>query len=426
MIRLLVYYDKGYVHKIKFRDCSLKRLPVIFRWYTAIRILDVSNTDLEVVLGRNFEYAENLVFLNASHNQIEELPSSLFTDSKNIEFIDFSFNKIKRIDPMVFDPVNNLKTLDLSNNSIEIIDVRLFKNLVHLKKLNLSTNSIENIESELFRGLNNLEVLWLHSNRLKTMSCDHFADISALKSLKLQFNQLRNFNSSCIRGDQLSTINVSNNKLVNFTLPANIKEVDASCNEIRFLSTKKLRYTTIFNVSRNHIENIPEIIRSLNAELIELDVSDNAVGKLNISTFAKFKNLQVLGLRNANLSNIQYATFHHQNKLRILDISGNKLKRINFEMFSPMDQTLEILNVGGNMLKNFENINIFNFPSLRQVDVGDNNFTCEYLWQFLHSLRRKHLTNGIDLQFSDENTVSHINEIECSSENHDIPAKNSR
>lgn len=414
-------YYKERRHKITFRDCSLKRLPVIFKWYTAIRILNVSHTDLGVLLSRNFDYSENLKDLFVSHNQLEELPSSLFTDSRNIQLVDFSSNKIKKIDPMAFVSTKSLRILNLSNNSIESIDVRTFKDLEQLIELNLGANFIENIESELFRGLNNLELLDLHSNRIKILSCDHFAGISHLKILELQHNQLREFNMSCIRGDKPLTINVSNNKLVNLALPANTSVVDASCNEIKFVSSQNLGNIAAFNVSANHIENIPEIIRNLHTELNKLDVSDSVLGKLNITTFANFRNLEVLCLRNTNLSNIQYGTFH-QSKLRVLDISRNKLMQINFNMFASMEQKLETFNVAGNMLESLKNLNYVNFPSLSQLYVGGNNFKCEYLGEFLYSWKNKRIIIGSDSQSSNETISTHIDGIKCNDEN-DIGTK---
>lgn len=410
------YYYKERRHEINFKDCSIKSLPTIFKWYKAVRKLNVSDVGLEGLRSRNFDYAENLVTFIASHNEITEIPSSLFADSKKIADLDFSFNKINRIDPLAFDTENNLTTIDFSNNLIHEMDNRTFVKLNQLECLDLSNNLIETISSGLFLEMVKMRELKLHMNQLKVIQCDDFSKLIKLEYLTFSKNRLQELNLSCISSEKPFSLFVTKNLLSTLTLSQNMAEMHAGENEIDLVFVhSSLDNLTVFEVPGNHVKNIIEVIERLGSSLRSLVISDSSIGKLNVSTFAKFKNLEHLALANTNLSNIQYGTFHHQQKLRALDLSDNNLMKINFGILQWSSEQLQSLYLDGNMLSDLNNLTRANFPSLELLSIDRNLFDCDYLSKIQRILKNDGITftTNANLVENNRNSQTHINGIIC-------------
>lgn len=403
-------------HQIEFQNCHWGTLPVIFRWYKAVRQLNISSLGLEALRSKNFDYAENLLTLIASYNQLTEIPSSLFGDAKKISVVDISFNKINRIDPFAFDTENNITSLNLSNNLIGPIDNRTFGKLSRLEFLDLSCNLIANLSEGLFDELVQLKQINLVGNQLKEVKCTIFANSINLKTLDLTKNKLQIFDSNCVASEKTFAVFVDGNELKDLILSRNVSEINASANNItKIVIEQGLEHVIVFNISKNNVENVPEILSHLGSQLRILDVSDSTVGKLNVSTLEKFDNLEYLSLRNTSLSNIQYGTLHHQQKLRYLDLSNNDLKQINFMLLHWNSGQLEKFSIDGNHLSDLNNLTKANYPSLQYVSIDNNNFDCDYLSAIQQLWKR----DGISIIFNPhltyqlQNTATHINGIIC-------------
>lgn len=403
-------------HQIRFRNCYWKQLPVIFKWYKAVRLLNVSSMGLESLSSRNFDYGENLLTLIASNNQLTEIPSALFENARKINVVDMSFNKINRIDPAAFNTNYNITLLNLSNNLIAKIDNQTFTKLSQLEVLDLSFNSMEGIPNGLFDPLNRLRRLNLRNNLFTQLECSIFGKLMNLKVLDLTRNKLQVFNGQCLRSDESIALFVECNELNNLTLSGNVSEINASANNVTKISIEgNIGNMTVFNVSNNKIENILDLMRQFGSPLRILDVSDSVIGKLNVSTFELFDNLESLSLRNTNLSNIQYGTFHHQQQLRYLDLSNNDLKKINFGMLHWNSGQLERLYLDGNNLDDLTNLTRTNYPSLVYVSIDNNNFDCDYLSE----IQRQWKMDGISVISSPytasvyKKTDTHINGVVC-------------
>ncbi|XP_055296756.1 uncharacterized protein LOC129565670 [Sitodiplosis mosellana] len=139
----------------------------------------------------------------------------------------------------------------------------------------------------------------------------------------------------------------------------------------------------LLNVSGSEIENISILIEEASIHLETLDLSYQFVGELKASTFQRFINLKHLYLRQTNLTHFEFATFYHQRKLEILDISYNNLKRVDFKLFVRNFKRLASLDLEGNNLKEIDSITSTHFPELSVLVISKNDFSCEYLAKFL-------------------------------------------
>lgn len=419
-------YYKERRHEIYFKNCNLKQLPVIFKWYKKVRKLDVSYTNLQTIRSRNFDYGENLIKLIASHNQLVEIPALLFVDSKNIRNVDFSYNNISKIDATAFDADNQLTHLIFANNLIVTIDNRTFYRLNQLNTLNLNNNLIEHIDEGTFDGLNNLMNLYLDNNRLKSVECELFEDLFSLEQLRLNQNHLHELNMSCIPNMESLALSIGKNHLNNLTISRNVSEIHAQENKLKWIyfDVNEIHVSHL-DVWGNDIQNIIDVIKHLGSNLMHLDVSDNLIGALNISTFARFNNLKTLKLRNTSISNIQYGTFHHQKDLEYFDISNNHLKKIDFDILHWDLENVQEIILSGNQLSDLSGLTKDKFPNLKFISIADNNFNCSYL----SKMKTLWKSDGILINASTNANLSmnhdqtHIDGIHC---NHSLASDKSK
>ncbi len=139
--------------------------------------------------------------------------------------------------------------------------------------------------------------------------------------------------------------------------------------------------------------------------LVELDLSKNFLGPLNISIFSKLTKLEVLNLKGTNISNIQLGTFSHQHSLKVLNISDNQIGEIDLHWFLSLDR-LEELYLSGNELRKIENLSQIKkiFPDLKKISISNNDFDCSYLVEIVKFMK----LSSIEVIHYDAPPIRHV------------------
>ena len=188
---------------------SVLRIPLHIK--TTLESLDISHNILYQWSGV-FYKIESLKRLNLSNNYCSHISEEFFSNFPNIETLDASFNKIGQylvedINGSTFSHLHNLKFLNLSNNWIENLPENIFISSRSLELFDLSFNQLENL---IFRydHMDNLSTLQLQQNKISTLS------------LKLLHHLAR----SAKEKDKNASIDLSGNPL------------DATCKNIDFLN----------------------------------------------------------------------------------------------------------------------------------------------------------------------------------------------
>lgn len=398
------------VRVVKFTDSKMPFIPQgIFRYLTNVREFDISFVNLETV-HRDFEGAENLMYLTISHNRLTELPASLFHGAPNITSIDFSHNQIEKISKFTFVDGEYISRLDLSHNKLKRLDKELFEKLIHLDQINLDNNQLEEIDSDFFATNTLLQKVTLNNNDIVTLSCTLFSHSYYFNSLEVANNKISEFDTNCIKGPSLS-FSINNNRLNTLKL-RNVNAVDASNNNISMLTIdENTNDLTILKLANNSLSNLSAIFEHLNL-LEHLDLSHNNIGRLNISTFSKLKNLKKLYLRNASINHLNFGTFASQKKLEVLDISYNHLNHINLDVFLPYLKDLESLYVDGNNLTEWIGLTHTIFPKLKILGISNNKFNCTHLAKIIRLLNLDILELTVDPEETTANRT-HVYGIAC-------------
>lgn len=310
--------------------------------------------------------------------------------------IDLAGNFIGKLNTATFNRFAELTHLSLSDTSLKDFDFSLIQNQKSLWMLDISHNHLKDVSNisllEMFPHLNDLNIA---ENQLeKTQEIiNHLT--SAVEKLNLAGNYLGRLNVTTFdRFAELKILNISNTNLsissTNLFKPLNLTSLDISRNDLKNVNFAILATTLTkldeFFAAHCQIKNASNVIRYLGSSIKKLDLSGNFVGILNGQTFEKLVNLEYLKLSKAKILSFGANIFQQQTKLQTLDLSYNKLKRIEI---GPLAKSLQHLNVDGNDLTKIANLTQSKFTALKSLAITKNQFSCQYLKELKGEWKRK-------------------------------------
>ncbi|XP_055306082.1 protein artichoke-like [Sitodiplosis mosellana] len=407
--------------------------------------VDYSYNGIELIYGKIDENAL-IAIVNISHNELESFQEDDFGTMTKLKVLDLSYNKIAYIQLNLFQSNTNLEVLRLDNNPMKVFDCHFLSPMKNLASVTMTLDKIEqidlnckgctiglvpdNINETIIRLAGVKNVLRFNNDYFKKLAYFMMAEsetenISQIIELLPSSLQLLGIGSSKLNEQNVNIIERFN-KLEQLILmhsnmtdlepnifshqSESLKLLDLSNNHLRINNPTAifapLKNLHTFVISNAHLENIHEVLQAITPSVIHLDVSFNYVGKLDVTTFQRFTNLQFLNLSHTNLSNFGFNTFYHQTKLRSLDLSYNQLKKVDFTLFVRSFLDLTHLYLEGNNLSEIKTITAVVFPKLSTLAVSKNQLSCHDLAAFLHQWK--------DLKvIGNPTNQTNINGIDC-------------
>lgn len=386
-------FNRSAIRTVKL-DCErslgfLSLDPNLFARLPKVRAVDVSNLSItdfsidshkNVISGRIQATNLPLTALNASHNQLTHFQLARMP---NLTDIDFSFNKLTSLKSADFDGSFQLSAINFSNNAISILEPSVFAKHRFLSTLDLSHNKIVKLDRSLL--MNNLKMQFLN----------------------IRHNPLAHFNFNIFS---------PNVKSIVVRLPSrSIETLDVSCRRTnclfnRFDEEDYFENLQHFNISGNQFGNLFAFFEKLGENVRTMDLSRNFVNELNGTALKKLTNLKQLRISHANLSQIEADAFDHQPKLKLLDLSYNRLGNEDTSFLFRSFLNLETLNLEGNQFTAIDFVVPDRFPNLTALHISRNRFSCEYLEKYLRKWENvqnfRFVSNPMDFQ-------SNINGIDC-------------
>uniref|UniRef100_A0A7M4FSA5 Podocan n=1 Tax=Crocodylus porosus TaxID=8502 RepID=A0A7M4FSA5_CROPO len=316
---------------------------------------DFAANYLTKIYGLTFGQKPNLRSVYLHNNKLSDagLPDNMFNGSNNVEILIMSSNFLKYV-PKNLPPA--LYKLHLKNNKLEKIPKGAFSELSGLRELYLQNNYLTNegMDNETFWKLSSLEYLDLSSNNLsqipsglprkivllhleknaiKTIARDVLPQIKNLEYLLLHNNKLkaRGIHPAAFQGlKKLHTVHLYNNMLERIPsgLPRRVKTLMLLHNQISEINRNDFANTYFLeelNLSYNKLTS-PQIHREAFRKLRLLKSLDLSGNNLHTVPFGFPKNLQILKLKENEISSIPKGTLAGMTKLRELFLSHNKLK----------------------------------------------------------------------------------------------------
>lgn len=379
-------------HEIVFLNCHLPSIPrTFFQRIGKTEHVYLNYSGIESISSNDFAENSNLKVLVMSHNNLIQLPSLLFVHTAEIQSLDFSYNQISKIDSKIFGGVaKKVKKLSFAHNLIELLENELFTDQIHLTEIDFSHNLLKSFNIEL-NNLESLKSLRLESNKIVQLDCGIFPNSMAeTTSINLATNHLEGMDFNCDKSCESLVLNVDDNKLTGLTLPKSqivesLTSLFANKNKIENISIesdmKKLKH---LKLADNKLFNERAMDIFVHCSSLEtLDLSSNTINQLSVHSLAKMKQLINLNLQNVSLAKIDCGTFAHPRSLVELNLSYNQLTEINFDLFVPTYENLTKIYLNDNRLADLVGWSNVIFPRLNILSISNNNFNCSYLGYFL-------------------------------------------
>ncbi|KAH8283340.1 hypothetical protein KR054_007903 [Drosophila jambulina] len=396
---------------MKFYESTLLYMPFhLFETFPHLKTLDVSNTNILELTRNAFSAASNLTYLNLAYNNLTSIQTSVFIGANVLMRLDLSYNDITSLSVNAFCGLHTISQIFLTGNRLKELHSDIFKDNEYLEKVSFEGNLLTTIQPEVFRNMRRIKEVNLSNNQLIHIHPDTFAEAASLENLVLSYNQLRNFQLT--EKNIVHQLHLDNNHLTNLTINAT-RFVRASHNNISELFLHQSLHIETLDLSANRLTSISNITNI--TYMLYLDVSDNPIGPLNISTFAQLKRLRGLNLRGTGIRELKFGMFSKQKYLEELDLSFNNLTSLNLDMFVPYLTNLKKFLVDGNELRELQGNRSFSdtFPQLQKLGVSRNRFNCSYLH---HLLIPPSLAESVVLNIEPDNNLEetpHIRDVSC-------------
>ncbi|KAK6617632.1 hypothetical protein RUM44_005220 [Polyplax serrata] len=317
----------------------------------ALGTLSLARNRIKLIKPNDFSAQRDLKKIILTGNDLTVVEGGSFSGMSKLREIRLSVNSISRLNSDVFTGADNLEILDLSQNYFTEYPYVTLNGLYRLKYLNLSSNLIKSVSNSNLGELNNLEMLDLSRNNINSIQPGTFLGLKKLRHLDMSVNSLRTIEDDAFEGlDNLEQLSLNDNNIL--LIPA------SALGRLPRLVYLDISYNRISALSR-------DILQSTAGELVYFNLARNVIREIPEGTFQDLKNL------------------------KILNLNGNLLSKVNGHTFLGLEDTLEYLHLGQNKIKSLSGPDL-GLPKLVFLDFSGNAFTTLPWTQFTQLLNLRH------------------------------------
>ncbi|KAM9385578.1 podocan isoform 1-T2 [Pholidichthys leucotaenia] len=392
-----------YLHNNKLTDAGLP--DHMFNGSDNLEILTMSSNFLRVV-PRNLP--TTLYRLHLKSNKLEKIPAGAFDNLPNLRELYLQNNLLSNegMDNETFSQLSSLECLDLSNNNLSVVPQGLPRSLV---LLHLEKNSIRSIPADALTSARNLEYLLLHNNKLRSRSI-HPAAFQGLKKLHTlhMYNNLleriprglpRRAKTLMLLHNSISEIGRNDLVLLYALTELNLSYNKLTTPRVHREAFRKLRVLETLDLSGNGLTSLP---RGLPRSLQVLEVKNNQLSSVPDRTLTGMVKLQklILSDNQLKLNSVYQGAWMELTQLTTLDLSSNQLTHIP----SDLPESLEYLYLQSNRISTVPYSAFQGTPNIKVIGLRFNRLSKatvdKSLFDLLPSLQLVDIENGNgDLQF---------------------------
>ncbi|PVD33556.1 hypothetical protein C0Q70_04813 [Pomacea canaliculata] len=284
---------------------------------------------------------------------------------------------------------STISRLDFSFNNLTHLHSDFFNNVTQLASINLTGNGLSSIDQHAFRGLQNLTNITLDNNKLDFNSVRPVLNVSSLVELRMS----RNYNVKYIPDNiflefslpHLSDLAIAgiNLRVLNMSVFKPLKKLvflDVGINVIQSIVADSLPSLTYLflnnnNIGEDFIQTCSNTKKSLFLMLLYLTLKDNNIYSLD--QHVCLPNLERLDLGHNKVHFLRTGDFSNLQKLRLLNLSGLRLKYIYPLAFASYSlETLYMSSSGIDFSSESISAQMFDqCPKLSFLQLDYNNFS---------------------------------------------------
>ena len=344
--------------------------------------LDLSGNFISSLNKDDLSPMPSLEILDLSHNQINSVFDDTFLTVLHLKQVDLSNNQLSALPANLFNRSLSLEVLYLQNNSLISLDPNLLIGLTNLQVLNLSANSLTShqLSRETFSSLASLHTLDLSFNQLSKIGTDVFSSLTSLQFLFLQNNLIQKTDGNAFANQlQLKTIELSHNKMSSipdklFSQLGNLLSLKMDENLVEDLNNVTFKCTNVLelSLSANLLTSVPDFIKNCHS-ITTIDLSNNKIIDIANGSFTDLANLEQVNLSQNKLERLENNSFSSVNttsNIQMINLSKNKLSTIDQAAFKGLDN-LTVLSLNENLLDDLNGI-LSHLATLEWLNVSSN------------------------------------------------------
>ena len=305
---------------------------------------------------------KDIFIVDLSGNIIRTLSKTSFTQYTLLTILDIRYNNIISIDKEAFYPLKYLIMLDLRYNPfLDLSSGDIFSQSKKLSDLYLSGCNLGSMPNDLFTGLQGLTILWLWNNKLSSInftSCPK----TEIRYMNLAYNRIQKLSPNTFK----------------FTCPC--KNLDLGNNPIRNIDSKTIAGLRVSSLKFKKLELSGKIWNNLfegiahSTTITKLALIDTDLRNVSYSVFSPLQNysLHEFHLQNNELQSLDFLGLGYFGCLRELVVEYNKIKTINPDFFSGMNN-LHFISFKENEISSINPSNSTWNIDLRSLDLSRNH-----------------------------------------------------
>uniref|UniRef100_A0A1Y1MT41 LRRCT domain-containing protein n=1 Tax=Photinus pyralis TaxID=7054 RepID=A0A1Y1MT41_PHOPY len=294
------------------------------------------------------------IVLEISSSSLHDLPQRSFKElNLNIKNLQLHHDNLTSLSPSSFMGLPQVKFFSLSDNNIGVVPEAILETLPHISSLNLGRCGIQYITDRNFKSLPNLDTLMLGGNQISQMDSNSLP--KNVIHLHLGRNKIKDLNGT----------------LTNLT---NLEWFFINCNELTTLEDQLplvAPNVILVHAGHNKIEKLPQHLKTYTG-LLSLFVNNNRLTSLD-GVISRMKKLERAQFEYNRISTLTKEDFLETESLDCLCLGNNLVTSLNNSL-SPL-KGITILNLTHNLLTDFSLQEIKGLMKLRIVDLSHNKIS---------------------------------------------------
>ncbi|CAG9794150.1 unnamed protein product [Diatraea saccharalis] len=419
------------VEKLEIREGRFSHMHGALLHRSTIRVLHIIDTPIRTIDVYAFAGVNRtLQELRFFNTDMYEFPKEAFKILGNLSILSLDGHKMTKLDKDIFagsQAVGKLEKLHIVNGMISDIPIESFQHLKKLKTLDLHGNKLSTLKRNQFKGLRDTEVLDLSFNMITKLDGSHIGDLTKLgwcnashnqigeiargmfarntviKVVHLDNNRIKKLDTNSFRGMRfLRRLFLNDNQISDvgrgtFTSVTRIGTVDLARNKITkvdYQMFQAVKYAELINLAENNIKHI-ESQAFTDLYLAVVNISHNALSRIEPGAFQNCNNMTLLDLSYNNLTDINKKAFDENSYASELQVSYNGFT--DFSQIPIHNMTgLRVLNASHNKIETIQRNAFPKLYELHTVDLSYNNLSDIYnaVFQNLFSLRFLNLSHN--------------------------------
>lgn len=256
-------------------------------------------TELDPLIG-----CGSVGLIHITHSPLQRIPAGIFDECTRLRILDLSNNQINEIHNDAFQSLSLLYELVLAHNQITRVPTGLFGNLVELQDLYMEHNLIAEIEDGAFEGLQELIIFYLRNNRITEIRPEMFGPEISLVFFSLAENLLTRVPRLPARAPRIKYITLDRNSISEI----NVGDFTFSYSNITDIELNENRLT--------RLDSTPfEVLERLDI----LSVNYNEIQAVDNELFDRLPSLYTFNFERNECANVRFDNIRSRNQFEIIE-----------------------------------------------------------------------------------------------------------